>query len=97
MLKEEIKEVEQLLKNYNDMVSIIELKELEIKDLEETYCGCGAICYSEKSGQTYKFNSTVENEVVDRENRINKLKLELKESIAMKSCRKFKWSRQKGY
>ena len=33
MLKEEIKEVEQLLKNYNDMVSIIELKELEIKDL----------------------------------------------------------------
>lgn len=84
MLKEEVKEVEQLLKNYNDMVSIIELKELEIKDLEETYCGCGAISYSERSGQTYKFNSSVENEVVEREKKINKLKLELKESNNMK-------------
>ncbi|MDK0850785.1 hypothetical protein P5F25_02530 [Clostridium perfringens] len=84
MVKDEIKEVEDLLKNYNDMINIIELKELEIKDLEETYCGCEAISYSERSGQTYKFNSSVENEVVDREKRINKLKRELKESITIK-------------
>lgn len=42
------KKTENLLRNYNTLETEIKLIESEIKDIQESYTGCGAIGYSEK-------------------------------------------------
>lgn len=76
--KEEIKEVENKLKGYRDLIEDIELTEIRIEEIEEEYKGCSAIGYSETSGVTNKFNSTVENEILNKEKVLAELKLRLK-------------------
>jgi len=62
------KKTEYLLYNYKMMKAEIKNIDLEISQME--YIGCAAIGYSEKSGPTNAFNSSVENEVIVREKRI---------------------------
>lgn len=78
-------ETEDLLKNYNNIVSMIELFKKEIEIYEKEYEGCGAISYEEKTGATNKFNSSVENEIIRRERHIAKIKERLAEKMLLKN------------
>ncbi|MCY6958850.1 siderophore-interacting protein [Clostridium brassicae] len=80
------KKVEGILYNYKKMKAEIESIKIEIKDIESQYEGVSGISYEEKTGPTNKFNSSVENEVTEKEYIISKLKRELnkKESIVKK-------------
>lgn len=82
--KEEIKEVENILKGYGELVEDIELIKDKIEELEDEYQGCGAIGYDETTAATNKFNSTVENEVVAKEKRIKELNVRLVELKRLK-------------
>lgn len=70
MDKELFRKTEAILYDYNDLTNKIELLKAEIKEMEEEYKGCSAIQYEEKTGSTNKFNSTVENEVMSREQKL---------------------------
>ena len=70
MDKELFGKTEAVLYDYNDLENKIELLKVEIKEIEEEYEGCSAIQYEEKTGSTNKFNSTVENEVMSREQKL---------------------------
>lgn len=70
MDKELFRKTEAILYDYNDLTNKIELLKAEIKEMEEEYEGCPAIQYEEKTGSTSKFNSTVENEVMSREQKL---------------------------
>lgn len=70
MTKELFRKTEAILYDYNDLTNKIELLKVEIKEMEEEYEGCSAIQYEEKTGNTNKFNSTVENEVMSREQKL---------------------------
>lgn len=70
MDKELFRKTEGILYDYNDLTNKIELLKAEIKEMEEEYEGCSAIQYEEKTGSTNKFNSSVENEVMSREQRL---------------------------
>ena len=77
-LNEKIKLVEKILYGYKK--SKIEIKNmyLDLEILENDYRGVGSIEYGEKSSKTYKFNSSVENEIVRREEDINKIKKKIR-------------------
>ncbi|MDT9337840.1 hypothetical protein P3F01_15885 [Clostridium perfringens] len=75
--KEEVKEVENILKGYRDLLIDIDITELRIAEVEEEYRGCEGIEYRETTGATNKFNSTVENEVMNKEQRLVGLKNKL--------------------
>ena len=77
MDKNLFRKTEAILYSYNDLVSKIKCLELEIKDVENLYEGCGAIEYKEKIQATNKFNSLVENEVINKEKILDKLNKEL--------------------
>lgn len=64
------RKVEGMLYNYKTIKAEIKNIDLEIEDIRSEYSGCTAIGYEEKSSPTYKFNSSVENEVVNREKQI---------------------------
>lgn len=70
MDKELFRKTEGILYDYNDLTNKIELLKAEIKEMEEEYKGCSAIQYEEKTGSTNKFNSSVENEVMSREQKL---------------------------
>ena len=70
MNKELFRKTEGILYEYNDLTNKIELLRAEIKEMEEEYRGCSAIQYEEKTGNTNKFNSSVENEVISREQKL---------------------------
>lgn len=70
MDKELFRKTEGILYDYNDLTNKIELLKAEIKEIEEQYQGCSAIQYEEKTGSTNKFNSSVENEVMSREQKL---------------------------
>ncbi|TBX12785.1 DUF722 domain-containing protein [Clostridium perfringens] len=78
------RETEVLLKNYSKLESEIELIKLEIKDIQKSYTGCGAIGYSEKSGPTNKFISMVEDEVIRKEKDLFYLKRDLDYKVRLK-------------
>lgn len=78
-------ETEELLKNYNSMVYMIELLKKEIEIYEKEYDGCGSISYEEKTGATNKFNSSVENEIIKRERKTTKIKERLAEKMLLKN------------
>lgn len=84
MNKELFKETENLLKNYNKLEIEIKLIKAEIEDIKESYTGCVAIGYSEKSGQTNKFSSMVENEVIRKETDLFYLNRDLEYKVKLK-------------
>jgi hypothetical protein len=55
---------EYFLYNYKNIKAEINNIELEIKEIQHEYTGANAINFDEKSGHTFKFNSSVENEVI---------------------------------
>ncbi|MGO0986702.1 hypothetical protein ACTPEW_12270 [Clostridioides difficile] len=67
-------EVEGRLYNYKKLESQIKIKEIYIKKIENEFCGCKAQSYEEKTGPTYNISSSVENEVIRREEDLNRLK-----------------------
>ncbi|EGT5618322.1 DUF722 domain-containing protein [Clostridium perfringens] len=84
MNKELFKETENLLKNYNRLETEIKLIKAEIEDIKESYTGCGAIGYSEKSGSTNKFSSMVEDEVIRKEKELYNLNKDLDYKVRLK-------------
>lgn len=78
------KKTENLLRNYNTLETEIKLIEAEIKDIKESYIGCRAIGYNEKSGTTNKFHSMVEDEVIKKEKNLFYLNRDLDYKIRLK-------------
>ncbi|VFG74448.1 putative sigma factor [Clostridioides difficile] len=74
------KETDERLHNYKYLDIKIKNINLDIKRYENEYSGCGAMVYTEKTSNTYNISSSVENEVLKREERLRKLKIE-KEKI----------------
>ncbi len=68
------KGVESNLYNYKAMQAEIKNIDLELKELENEYVGCGSISYEEKAAPTNKFNSSVENEVINKNSTPEELK-----------------------
>lgn len=73
--------VEAMLYNYKNTKIEIKNMYLDLEILENDYKGIGSIGYEEKSAPTNKFNSSVENEIVKKDEEILKLrkKIRLKE------------------
>lgn len=68
------KEMEKRLDKYKFLDPEIEKLKIKIKDIERDINGCKAINYSgTKTGDTYKFNSAVENESENIQRRIKPL------------------------
>ena len=78
------RKTEAILYDYNNLVLKIDLLKAEIKDMEETYQGCGSIRYEERTQATNKFNSSVENEIIQREKELRAIKLDLNNKIKLK-------------
>ncbi|WP_050608241.1 hypothetical protein [Clostridium niameyense] len=66
--------IEKILNEYTTLINEIKNLELNIEEVEKDYKGIGAISYSEKTGQTFKINNSVEEEVINKEERIKYLK-----------------------
>lgn len=62
-----------MLYNFNKTKSEIKNITLDLELLKSEFDGVGAIVYEERTGPTNKFNSSVENEVINREVRIRRL------------------------
>lgn len=75
------KKVESMLYNYKNTQAEIKILKRDLEILENDYKGTSAISYDEKTQSTNSFSSTVENEVIKRAERIQKLrnKIRLKE------------------
>lgn len=84
MDKELFRKTEGMLYDYNNIVTQIELLKLDIIDIEEEYKGCGSIEYKELTGATNKFNSSVENEVINREKELMVYYKELNKKVSLK-------------
>ena len=74
------KSVEKLLYNYKKLKAEIKNIDIEIEDIKNTYVGVSAIDISKDNlSKTYKTTSIIENEILDKERRIERL-----ESIKLK-------------
>lgn len=84
--KDYFKETEKMLYRYKTLAAEVENLKIAITELENDYKGCSAITYEEKTAPTNKFNSTVENEVINKEKALRKYKdeLETKELLKLK-------------
>lgn len=71
---DEFKRVEAMLYNYKNTQAEIKILKKDLEILENDYRGVGSIGYEEKSGPTNTFNSDVENEVIKRAEKIQRLK-----------------------
>lgn len=78
------KKTEAVLYDYNNLALRIELLKAEIKDIEESYKGCGAIAYEERTQSTNKFRSSVENEIIEKEETLKVLKYDLSNKVILK-------------
>ncbi len=58
-------------------VKILNLK-LEVERVANSYRGCGGFVFEERTSNTYKITSSVENEVVAKEEKINSLNRHIK-------------------
>lgn len=67
------KKTEAMLYNYRKTKAQIKSIEIDIELLKDDVDGCGAIVYEERTGATNAFNSSVENEVVRRDEKLKKL------------------------
>lgn len=75
---DKFKYVEAMLYNYKNTVAEIKKLKRDLEILENDYRGVGSIGYDEKSGPTNAFSSNVENEVIKREQKIQKLKSKIR-------------------
>ncbi|MDU1584846.1 MAG: RNA polymerase subunit sigma [Clostridium sp.] len=75
---DKFKRVEAMLYNYKNTVAEIKILKRDLEILENDYRGTGAIGYEEKTGSTNKFNSDVENEVIKRSEKIQRLKSKIR-------------------
>lgn len=71
--KKLFREVEGRLHNYKYLEMQINNLELDIEQEKNEYRGCGAISYDERTGVTYNISRSVENEVIAKEKRLEKL------------------------
>lgn len=69
-----IKYIEALLYNYNSIKVDIKNMTLDLEVLENDYQGVGAIVYEERTQATNAFSSSVENEIIKRDEKILKLR-----------------------
>jgi RNA polymerase sigma factor (sigma-70 family) len=78
------KKTEELLYSYKTLVAEIKNLQIEISEIE--YIGCGAMSYEERIQSTNSFSSSVENEVINRQKQIDKIKdlLFMKQNIISK-------------
>ena len=80
-MSNDYKRVEAMLYNYKKTKAEIKILIRELEILENDYRGAGAISYDEKTQATNKFNSSVENEVINKTKEVYELenKIKLKE------------------
>lgn len=78
------RKTEAILYDYNNLALKIDLLKAEIKDIEETYQGCGSISYEERTQATNKFNSSVENEILEKEKLLKVNKIDLNNKVTLK-------------
>ena len=69
------RKTEAILYSYPQLEAEIRCLELEINNIKNNYEGCGAIGYEERTQATNKFNSAVENEVINKEKEISALEV----------------------
>lgn len=84
--KDLFSKLEGILYNFQKTQEEINNLKLEINYIQNNYEGCGAIGYEERTGETYKFNSQVENEIIEKERMIEMInrKLRAKQHIINK-------------
>lgn len=70
----QFKATEAKLYKYNETITEIKCIRISIRRIEEDFKGCGSIDYSNECSSGNGFNSKVENEVIEREREINKLR-----------------------
>ncbi|WP_125153115.1 sigma factor-like helix-turn-helix DNA-binding protein [Clostridium rectalis] len=73
MRENNYRKLEAMLYNYRKSEAEIENLKLKIREIENEYNSAGAISYEEKTQATNKFNSAVENEVMNRHKKISKI------------------------
>lgn len=71
---DKFKIVEAMLYNYKNTQAEIKIMKRDLEIQQNDYRGVGSIGYEEKSGPTNSFNSDVENEVINRAEKIQRLK-----------------------
>jgi DNA-directed RNA polymerase specialized sigma subunit len=81
MTNDKFKVVEAMLYNYNKTKIDIKNMKLDLEVLENDYRGIGSMSYEERTQPTNAFSSSVENEIVKRDEKIIRLrnKIRLKE------------------
>lgn len=75
---DKFKYVEAMLYNYKNTIAEIKILKRDLEILENDYRGVGSIGFEEKSGPTNSFNSDVENEVIKRAEKIQRLKSKIR-------------------
>lgn len=70
----QFKATEAKLYKYNETITEIKCIRISIRRIEEDFKGCGSIDYSNECCGGNGFNSKVENEVIEREREISKLR-----------------------
>ncbi len=81
MTNSKVRRVEAMLYNYNQTIIDIKNMKLDLEVLENDYRGIGSMTYEERTQPTNAFSSSVENEIVKRDEKIIRLrnKIRLKE------------------
>lgn len=74
MANNSFKKVEAMLYNYKNTIAEIKILKRDLEIIENDYKGPGGISYDERSSPTNAFSSTVENEVIKRAEKIQRLK-----------------------
>ena len=73
LVNNSFKEIEYYLYNYKNLDSLNSIAESRIKMLEDDIT-IRTVTYDEKTGPTNKFNSDVENEVIRRQEQLDKIR-----------------------
>lgn len=74
----DFKRVEAILYNYKSTKAEIKNLKLDLETLENDYAGLGSISYEERVQGTNAFSSSVENEVLRRAEKIQKLRSQIR-------------------
>lgn len=82
--KNTFRKTEAILYSYPQLEAEIKCLELEINNIKNNYEGCGAIAYEERTQSTNKFNSAVENEVINKEKELIRLNRDLNNKRTLK-------------
>lgn len=67
------KKTEAILYDYKNLEIKIMNLDIDIETLKNSYCGVAPVNYKERTQSTNKFNSVVENEIIDREENMEDL------------------------